>query len=271
MSQMNRIPKIILIALFSILISAIHVSADQKKEHGRNPGMHRGPYGGPGFDVNANLSDEEIQKLDEARTAFFEATRDLRRHIYQKRLALLSELSKENPSAEIAKALQQEISDLKAQLAQKRLDHILAIREINPDLGWRFGPDGYKRHHREFFDRPSGGYGAGFGMGPGMMGPGGGGYHNYPGGGPCGGYPMGPGMMGPGGGDYYNYPGGGPCGGYHGGPGMMGPGMMGHYRGYPMGSGYGRGPGMMGPGMVGGWSGRDCPRQYDQEQGSGQE
>lgn len=67
-----------------------------------------------------------------------------------------------------------------------------------------------------------GGYGMmgqqGYGMGPGMMGPGMMGQ----------GYGMGPGMMGP---------------GYGMGPGMMGPGMMG--------PGYGMGPGMMGPGMMG--------------------
>jgi hypothetical protein len=61
------------------------------------------------------------------------------------------------------------------------------------------------------------GYGYGSGMGPGMMGPG----YGY-------GYGMGPGMMGPG----YGY-------GYGMGPGMMGPGY---------GYGYGMGPGMMGPG-----------------------
>lgn len=66
-----------------------------------------------------------------------------------------------------------------------------------------------------------GGYGPGYGMGPGMMG----GY------GP--GYGMGPGMMGGYGPSYGMGPG-------MMGPGMMGPGMMGGY-----GPGYGMGPGMM--------------------------
>ena len=73
-------------------------------------------------------------------------------------------------------------------------------------------------------DAQQGGYGPGYGMGPGMMG--GGMMGGY---GP--GYGMGPGMMGP-----------GMMGG-----GMMGPGMMGGY-----GPGYGMGPGMMGGGMMGG-------------------
>ena len=74
-----------------------------------------------------------------------------------------------------------------------------------------------------------GGYGPGYGMGPGMMG----GYGS--------GYGMGPGMMG---------------------PGMMGPGMMGGY-----GQGYGMGPGMMGgmmgPGMMGGGMGYGMLYQLD--------
>jgi hypothetical protein len=89
--------------------------------------------------------------------------------------------------------------------------------------------------------------GYGYGMGPGMMGPG----YGY-------GYGMGPGMTGPG----YGY-------GYHMGPGMMGPGygygygmgpgMMGPGYGY----GYGMGPGMMGPGY-----GYQYGPQYQQPQKS---
>jgi hypothetical protein len=75
------------------------------------------------------------------------------------------------------------------------------------------------------------GPGYGYGMGPGMMGPG----YGY-------GYGMGPGMMGPG----YGYGMGpgmmGPGYGYGMGPGMMGPGY---------GYGYGMGPGMMGRGYGG--------------------
>ena len=76
------------------------------------------------------------------------------------------------------------------------------------------------------------GQGPGYGMGPGMMGPG----YGY-------GYGMGPGMMGPG----YGY-------GYGMGPGMMGPGY-----------GYGMGPGMMGPGY-GRQYGPQYGRQYQQHQ-----
>ncbi len=298
MKNPNGISKIILIAVLSILVSAIDAAADRKAGYDRYPGMHRGAYDGPGCEVYDKLSEEEIQKLDEARTAFFEAARGLRRQIHQKQLELWSELSKENPSGETATGLQQEISDLKAQLAQKRLNHILAIRKINPDLGRRFGSGDYMRHGRGSYDGSFEGYGYGRGF---EMGPGGGGFYGCPDGGPKGGFRMGPWMMGPGmmgpgygrgpgmmgpgngrgpgmmGPEYGRGPGMmGP--GYGRGPGMMGPGMMGP--GYGRGPGmmgpeYGRGPGMMGPGygrgpgMMGpGWSDRDCPQQYDQKQGS---
>ena len=80
-----------------------------------------------------------------------------------------------------------------------------------------------------------GGYGPGWGMGPGMMGG-----------------MMGPGMMG----GYGAGPGAGYGPGYGMGPGMMGGGMMGGMMGPGMtgghGPGYGMGPGMMGGGMMGG-------------------
>ncbi len=93
---------------------------------------------------------------------------------------------------------------------------------------------------------PGSGYG-GYGMGPGMMGPGYGGQYGPGMMGPGYGrsYGMGPGMMGPGYGRGYGM-----------GPGMMGPG---YGRGYGMGPGYGGqyGPGMMGPGY-----GRGYGQQY---------
>jgi len=102
-----------------------------------------------------DLSDEAIQKLDEQREAFFKSTQDLRQNIYQKQLALESEFAKKNPDAKIAKNLQKEISDLRAQIDQKRIENMIEMKEINPAIG------------------------AGF-MGPGMMGYGhGSGFRGY--------------------------------------------------------------------------------------------
>ena len=233
MNKKYRKLKIMLIAAMAILFSGIYASADWGGPH---RGMHQGQgwhhkgYGGAGCGAFDNLSEDEIKQLDAERTTFFEATKDLRRKVYQKRLELASELAKDNPDAAAAAASQKEISDFKAQMAQKHLEHILRVRKINPDLARGFLGGGH--------------------MGPGMMNPG----------------MMGPGMMhggmmgkgGYGAGGRRNCPFDGPGGGYG-----MGPGMM-HGGGYGMGPGYGRGQGMMGPGG----SDRDNSRQYYKGQGS---
>ena len=206
MNKEYRKLEIILIAIIAILFSGIHASADGGKGYNQHRGMHQGRgwhhggSGGPGCGAFDDLSADEIKKLDEERTAFFEAAKDVRRKIYQKRLELASEIAKENPDAARAAALQKEVSDFMAQMDQKHLEHILRVRKINPDLAMGFGGGGP--------------------MGPGMMhggmmgwgGKGNRGHDNCRYGGPGGGY-GGPGMM-------------GRRGGYGMGPGMMHRGMM---------------------------------------------
>jgi zinc resistance-associated protein len=202
---------LLLLAATVFLGSPASGLADSGMGYGPYPGWghrsmhawHHGEDDGPGFGCWGDLSKEDIQKLEKERADFFEATKNLRGKIYQKRLELKSELAKESPDAKKAAELQTEISGLKAEFDQKRLNHFLNLRKISPDIGRGFGG----RH---------GMMGPGYGMGPGMMGPG---YGMGPGMmGP--GYRMGPGMMGPG---YRMGPGMmGP--GYRMGPGMMGPG-----------------------------------------------
>jgi len=149
MNKKYRKLKIVLIATIAILFSGIYASADCGKEYGHHRGMHQNQgwhhkgSGGHGCGALDNLSEDEIKNLDAARTAFFEATKGLRRKIYQKRLELASELAKENPDAAAAAALQTELSDFKAQMAQKRLEHILRVQKINPDLGRGFWGGGH--------------------------------------------------------------------------------------------------------------------------------
>jgi len=191
----------ILLAAVFILGSGTLAFAHRGRGYGYPERMHygqarhqRGP-GGPGCGMFGDLSEDQIRKLDEERAAFREATKDLRRHIYQKRLELASELAKQNPDAAAAAALQREISDVLAQLAQKRLEHFFRVQKINPDAG-RGGPMGFgmmepDMMHRDMMgpggyggwgrpDCPFSGPGGGYGMGKGMMGPG---------------YGRGPGMM----------------------------------------------------------------------------
>lgn len=131
--------------------------------YGRGMGM-RGQYGagpGRGFGwgncpgwVGSELSNEDIQQLEEQRAAFFKETEALRNDIYQKRLELRSELAKDNPDVEKAKKLQSEISEIRSQLDQKRMDHMISLKKINPNLGRGYMGQGPR--------------GKGFGRGPRM-------------------------------------------------------------------------------------------------------
>jgi zinc resistance-associated protein len=181
----NSIKKILMVTLIVVMGFYGRAFAHSGMGYGHHYGwgypmtqMHSRGYGGSGCGYWGELSEDQIQKLYKEHAAFFEATKDLRGRLYQKRLELRSELAKENPDTNKADALQKEISELKAEFDQKRLNHFLNMKKINPDIGRGFGG-------RYGMMGPGMMYGGRMGpwtMGPGMMGPG---------------YGMGPGMMGP--------------------------------------------------------------------------
>jgi Spy/CpxP family protein refolding chaperone len=87
---------------------------------------------GKGMGALESLSEEQIEKLKEQRAAFQTATRDLKMELKSRKLALQSELARKEPDAKTAKSLQKEISALNAELAQKRIEHALEMKKINP-------------------------------------------------------------------------------------------------------------------------------------------
>ena len=60
--------------------------------------------------------------------AFLKDTPELRDRLYEKERELQSELAKSDPDASKASGLQKEISDLQAQLDQKRINHRVEMR-----------------------------------------------------------------------------------------------------------------------------------------------
>lgn len=112
---------------------------------GMGPGMmggsghygHGCQYGGYG-PMMGNLTDDEIQQIDKQCSAFWKSTEDLRQKLYQKELALQSEFAKENIDTQKAEDLQKEISRLQSQIDQKRIDHMIEMRKINPNVGRGF-------------------------------------------------------------------------------------------------------------------------------------
>jgi zinc resistance-associated protein len=125
---------------------------------GGGPGINCPNYGG-GY--GQNLTDEQKGQMDNLYKKFFDDTAQLRNQIWTKRGELQTLLSSPNPDPAKAKALQKELSDLKAKMAQERLTLQMEERKINPDArfgGRGYGPRGYGRGM---------GYGRGGGYGPG--------------------------------------------------------------------------------------------------------
>jgi zinc resistance-associated protein len=153
---------------------------------GQGPGWGRWGGGAPGY--QGNLNDQEIDKLNKERQAFFEDTRELREKLYQKELELRSEMAKQDPDVNKAVALQKEVSELQGQLDQKRVEQGIKMQKENPDFfaqrgygpGYGYGPYGmgmgYGPHGRGMghgYDGPGMGYGPrGRGMGNGYDSPG---------------------------------------------------------------------------------------------------
>lgn len=97
------------------------------------------PAAGAGM---AELSQEETEKMKAAGERYMEETADLRQAVYEKVAALKAELAKKSPDVAAASVLQKEISDIEAQLDQKKLEHIIEMKAIAPNGGRPF-----MRHH----------------------------------------------------------------------------------------------------------------------------
>lgn len=99
-------------------------------------GMHY--QGGYGARYDDQLSKEEYKQFEKKQEAFFKETRDIRASLVEKERELQSELAKTEPDAAKASRLQKEISNLQAQFDQKRIDHMVEMRKLNPNAGSDF-------------------------------------------------------------------------------------------------------------------------------------
>jgi Spy/CpxP family protein refolding chaperone len=132
--------KTIITAVASVAVIGFAINAFAHGGMGWGGGMghhgqgwhHRGDYG-PGYDDQ--MSKEQYKQFEQKREAFFKETQDLRANLYDKERELQSELAKAKPDAAKASGLQKEISELQAQLDQKRIDHMLEMRKVAPNAG----------------------------------------------------------------------------------------------------------------------------------------
>ena len=97
-------------------------------------GMNKGPGNSGMGAASANLTDDQIKRMESERNAFQTATQGNRQQLNEKRQALNAELAKQAPDAATCSAIQKDISDLQAQFEQKRLTHILEMKKIDPNF-----------------------------------------------------------------------------------------------------------------------------------------
>jgi zinc resistance-associated protein len=147
-----------------ILAGAIAIPAFA---HGPNKGKGyygRGHWGGgPGqcwqdSMGHENITDEQRSQLQKLHQDFYDKTATLRTDIMSKRAELGILLNTSNPDSEKAKALQKEISDLRAQMDQERITFQLESRKIAPDLrlGGGYGHQRGRGHHKRGYGSPMG-------------------------------------------------------------------------------------------------------------------
>lgn len=129
-----------------------HMMGYSDREYGFGH-MHSRGYG--------NLNDEERAKLEDLDRTYYQQTEGIRNQIMNKSEELDALMDAQNPDPERVKALQREISDLRAELDQKELNYELETRKIDPDQ--RFGSGFGRGYHRGYWDRDTGmGYGPGY-------------------------------------------------------------------------------------------------------------
>jgi Spy/CpxP family protein refolding chaperone len=170
--QLNRYGKLI---IFVTILGIVALAANAFAGRGRGgsgrgfgPGACGGPgggYGQYGYNCAAafdKLSDEQIDRLNQMRTQYFDDTRDLREQIHQKRLELRSELAKENPDKSRALDLQKAVSGLRSDMDQKRLEQRLELKKEFPELAENGFGGGYGKGRG--WGMRQGGSGRGYGM-----------------------------------------------------------------------------------------------------------
>jgi zinc resistance-associated protein len=107
---------------------------------GWGTGWHSGyGYGQGGY--YGNRSADEIAKLDQQRAEYFKATENIREKLYEKELALRSELAKKNPDVGKTSKLHSDISTLQSQLDQEGQNY--EIEAGNSAPGYNGGSGGY--------------------------------------------------------------------------------------------------------------------------------
>jgi zinc resistance-associated protein len=177
---MRRVTKMLVVAL---LIGALAVPVVAwSNGWGRGRHMMGNWGGGPEYCYGSergygDVTKEQRSKLEELERKFYSETTDLRNEIWAKSAELNTLLNSSDPDLEKAKALQKEISDLRAKIAQNRINFELEERKITPEVrSGRGYSRGYGHHMGDYgsgmgYGHHMGGHGMGYGQHMGGYGP----------------------------------------------------------------------------------------------------
>ena len=136
---------IITIASIAVLGIGISAFAHGGMGWGGGWGHHRGGMYYQGNEDNGNMSQmspETYKQFEQNREAFFNETQEIRTSLFEKERELQNELAKDEPDVAQASRLQKEISDLQSQFDQKRIDHMVEMKKLNPNAGRGFKSGG---------------------------------------------------------------------------------------------------------------------------------
>jgi len=134
------------------------------------------PYGGQGYcwrdsEQYGSLTESQRAELDKLEQNFFNDTAKLREEIWTKSAELNTMLNSANPDANKVRALQKDISNLRAKMGEKRVNFELEARKIAPNARYGrgyAGGYGHRGHHGPYghhgphgYRGQTGGYGPG--------------------------------------------------------------------------------------------------------------
>jgi Spy/CpxP family protein refolding chaperone len=135
-----------LIMVLGILLLAGFIAypifAQQVYKMGKGSGMMgrgwgNGAYCGSGTqNWNNNLTKEQIQQIEDLNKKLQEQTQPTRTELRAKQAELFAAISAVKPDQNKALAVQKEISELQAKLAQEMIKFRLELRKIAPDAGF---------------------------------------------------------------------------------------------------------------------------------------
>jgi len=130
------------VLVLSALIAFPMMAAAQGSGAGKGAGVMgmesgKGQRGAMGREKASSLTTEQKEQIEKLRKKYRDDNADTLKQLMTKRFDLNTILDSDKPDADKAKAIQKEISDLNAKLAQKKIDLYIEMRKINPDA--KFG------------------------------------------------------------------------------------------------------------------------------------